>query len=316
MGFFLHIPWPPADVFFALPPHEELIRAMASYDLVGFQTQFDAENFASCVMREGMGRRVGDKIYDAYGRVFRIGAFPISIDTAKIADLALAADNNSIVKRLDRSLEGRKLVVGVDRLDYSKGITHRIEAFSRFMESSPENRGQVVYLQVTPKSRSDVPEYAEQQKQVAELAGRVNGALGDVDWTPIRYINRSLGRAALAGTYRLADVGLITPLRDGMNLVAKEYVASQNPDDPGVLILSSFAGAARELDGAILVNPYDLDDIAAALARALAMPREERVARWRGMFARLHRHDVGHWCEGFLDILGDVREGSVLAAAS
>lgn len=306
MGFFLHIPWPPPDVLFALPPHEELVRSLASYDLVGFQTAFDVENFAACVVREGMGRRVGDQIYDTYGRVFRMGAFPIGIETAAFAKLASESGKDDLVTRLDNSLEGRKLIVGVDRLDYSKGIGQRIESFSRFIETNPDQKGQVVFLQVTPKSRSEVPEYADMQREVAELAGRVNGALGDVDWTPIRYINRTIGRTALAGIYRLADVGLITPLRDGMNLVAKEYVASQNAEDPGVLVLSRFAGAARELDGALLVNPYDVDDTANAIARALTMPREERVARWRGMYARLHRYDINRWLETFLETLNKV----------
>ncbi len=190
--------------------------------------------------------------------------------------------------------------MGVDRLDYSKGITNRMEAFEHFLKVDPGNRGKVTFLQVTPKSRSEVPEYKDMQRAVAELAGRVNGANATVDWTPIRYINRSLNREVLAGLYRLAAVGLVTPLRDGMNLVAKEYVAAQDPENPGVLVLSRFAGAAQELDGAILVNPYDTEAMAYAMARALSMPLEERRERFESMMAFLITHDVNHWCDDFL----------------
>ena len=307
MGFFLHIPWPPPDVLFALPPHETIVRALASYDLVGFQTVFDAENFASCLVREGLGRRIGEEVFDAYGRRFALGVFPIGIETDEFATLAADAHLNALVQRLLHSIEGEKLIIGVDRLDYSKGLAQRIEGFSRFIDNNPAARGKVVFLQITPKSRSEVPEYAQMQREIAELAGAVNGTLGDVDWTPIRYINKTITRPALAGLYRIARVGLVTPLRDGMNLVAKEYIASQDPDDPGVLVLSRFAGAARELDGALLVNPYDVEDIATALARAFDMPKDERKTRWRGMFSRIRRQDVMQWCGDFLDALDKTR---------
>ena len=158
-------------------------------------------------------------------------------------------------------------------------------------------------VEVTPKSRSEVPEYAEMQREIAETAGRINGAFSDLDWVPIRYINRTIKRTTLAGLYRLADVGLVTPLRDGMNLVAKEFVAAQKPEDPGVLVLSRFAGAARELDGAVLVNPYDMESTAGAIAGAVAMPRDERISRWRSMYDQLTRYNVNRWCEEFLESL-------------
>ncbi|MCW5695143.1 MAG: alpha,alpha-trehalose-phosphate synthase (UDP-forming) [Bauldia sp.] len=313
MGFFLHIPWPPPDVMFALPPHQTIVRALSSYDLVGFQTEFDAENFAACLIREGLGNRVGDQVFDAYGRLFVMGVFPIGIETSEFAKLAADYEKNQVVQRTARSLEGQQLVIGVDRLDYSKGLGERLEAYSRYIENNPASRGKVVYLQITPKSRSEVPEYADMQKEIAELAGRVNAAHGDLDWTPIRYINRTIKRAALAGLYRIARAALVTPLRDGMNLVAKEYIASQEPDDPGVLVLSRFAGAARELDGALLVNPYDIEDIATAIARALDMPLDERQARWKPMFDRITEFDVTLWCQSFLDALKRTR---VMARAS
>lgn len=197
----------------------------------------------------------------------------------------------------------RRLIIGVDRLDYSKGIKERIESYSCFIRSNPQFRNQVVYLQVTPKSRSDVPEYKRMQHQIAEQAGWANGSLGEVDWTPIRYINKTIGHMALAGLYRMARVGLVTPLRDGMNLVAKEFVAAQDENDPGVLILSRFAGAMHELDAALLVNPYDTETTAAAIARALEMPLEERRERWCTMMERLRANSIDDWCQTFLDSL-------------
>ncbi|MCC6735961.1 MAG: alpha,alpha-trehalose-phosphate synthase (UDP-forming) [Bauldia sp.] len=313
MGFFLHIPWPPPDVLFALPPHETIVRSLSSYDLVGFQTEFDAENFAACLIREGFGSRVGTQVFDAYGRLFGMGVFPIGIETQTFAELAAASTSDVLVERMRHSLDGMQLLIGVDRLDYSKGLGERIQGFSRYIETNPASRGKVVYLQVTPKSRSEVPEYADMQKEIAELAGRVNGSLGDVDWTPIRYINRTVKRQALAGLYRMARAGLVTPLRDGMNLVAKEFIASQDPEDPGVLVLSRFAGAARELDGALLVNPYDTEDIATAIARAMNMPVAERIERWTPMFERIDKHDVMAWCHSFLEALKRTR---VMARAS
>src|SRR5690606_27133290 len=202
-----------------------------------------------------------------YGRTFKGGYYPIGIETAVFADFARKAASNIMVRKARQSIEGRDLIIGVDRLDYSKGITQRIDAFEQFIKSNPGYQDKVTYLQITPKSRSEVPEYEAMQRTVAEQAGRVNGAIGTVDWVPIRYINRSIGRPVLAGLYRLAKIGLVTPLRDGMNLVAKEYIAAQNPDDPGVLVLSRFAGAARELRGALLVNPYDIEGAANAIAR-------------------------------------------------
>jgi trehalose 6-phosphate synthase len=300
LGFFHHIPWPPPDVFFALPVHEAVIRTLTAYDLVGFQTQFDADNFVSCLEREGIGRALSDGWCEAYGRRFQVGVFPISIDTAAFAELAAAASRTADFKRNVKSFKGRDVIIGVDRLDYSKGIPQRLEAFERFILTNPAFRNRVTLLQITPKSRSEVMNYARYQQQVAELAGRVNGALGGIDWVPIRYVNRSYAQNVLAGTYRLAKVGLVTPMRDGMNLVAKEYVAAQDPDDPGVLVLSRFAGAARELTGAILVNPYDTDDVAQGIAKALSLSLEQRKIRWQGMMAHLKTHDISHWCASFL----------------
>lgn len=304
IGFFMHIPWPPPDVFFTLPVHEAIVDNLTAYDVVGFQTAHDVENFALALKREGIGGDSGQGWMQAYGRRFRVGAFPIGIDTRSFADMARQAIGTPPVRRVRNSLKGRELVIGVDRLDYSKGLTHRIDGYEKFLAANPGYHGSTVMLQVTPKSRTEVPGYAEMQRQVAEHAGRVNGALGRLDWVPIRYINRAVAQTTLAGLYRLARVGLVTPLRDGMNLVAKEFVAAQDPDDPGILVLSRFAGAARELDGALLVNPYDIEAIGNAIAQALSMPVEARRERFDPMIKRLEDHDIYRWCSDFMSALG------------
>ena len=305
IGFFYHIPWPPSDLAAAIPAYDRLLRCFASYDLIGFQTPIDSENFINCVLRAGAGTRDGDRL-TAYGRQFRSGAFPISIETGTFAEEARIAEMNVIVKRTLQSLEGHPLVIGVDRLDYSKGIRERIDSFAHFVERSPgAMKARVTMLQITPKSRSEVPEYAEMQREVAEHVGHVNGRLGDVDWTPVRYINKAMSRSALAGLYRIAKVGLVTPLRDGMNLVAKEYVAAQDPENPGVLVLSRFAGAVHELDTALIVNPYNLEETASAIQRAFEMPLRERKERWEPMMATIEANDVDHWCKSFLAELDD-----------
>jgi len=194
-------------------------------------------------------------------------------------------------------------VLGVDRLDYSKGIPDRIRAFERFLETNPDWHGRVTLLQLTPKSRTEVRQYGEIESEVTGLIGKVNGRFGDAAWTPIRYVNRSYTRTVLAGIYRAADVAMVTPLRDGMNLVAKEYLAAQDPEDPGVLVLSQFAGAASELDRALVVNPHETDAVAAALKRALEMPLDERRERHAPMLAHLLKNDIQKWARSYLATL-------------
>ncbi len=305
IGFFLHIPWPPCDVASVLPAYDLLLRGFAAYDLVGFQTPLDAQNFVTGLRSQGVGRALGGGMCDAYGRQFRVAAFPIGIDAQGFRAQAERSETNALVRRTKASLEGKDLIIGVDRLDYSKGLCERVEAFSCFLEANPTMRGHVTLLQITPKTRSEVPEYLEMQRQVAELIGSTNGKYGDLDWTPIRYTNRAIAHSALTGLYRIARVGLVTPLRDGMNLVAKEYVAAQRRGNPGVLVLSRFAGAAQELDSALLVNPYDTDAVATALVRALGMPLDERKERWAAMMARIEENTVDHWCTTFVDALAN-----------
>ncbi len=312
IGFFLHIPWPPHEMAMALPSYERLLRDFASYDLIGMQTPADVENIIGCFTHAKVGITKGNGVCEGFGRTFQVSSLPISIDTAGFGQEAqLAERSNAIVRRTRASLEGRQLVIGVDRLDYSKGIRQRIDSFSAFIERWPEAaKARITMLQITPKSRSDIPEYVDMQREVAEHVGHINGKLGDVDWTPIRYSNKTMSRSALAGLYRIARVGLVTPLRDGMNLVAKEYVAAQSPEDPGVLILSRFAGAAYELKSALIVNPYDIESTATAIARAFEMSLDERRSRWSEAMSVLRVNTIDAWVQKFLAQLAG-QEGSV-----
>jgi trehalose 6-phosphate synthase len=304
IGFFLHVPMPSADLLAALPAHRELFAALSSYDLVGFQTRRDLERFQDYVRLFGGGKVISQgELETADGRRFQAGAFPISIDTERIARQSAAAVRKQAVQRLRASLTNRALAIGVDRLDYSKGLPERFRAFERYLDRYPEQRGHLTFLQIAPPSRGEVPEYQALRRTLEGLAGHINGMHAAPDWTPMRYVNRNFAHDVLTGFYRMADVCLVTPLRDGMNLVAKEFVASQPADDPGVLILSRFAGAASELGEAVQVNPYDLDGVADAIAMARAMPLGERRERWDAMMTWLRRHDITAWRKGYLGAL-------------
>lgn len=304
IGFFLHIPMPPADLIQALPRHGEIIGSLAHYDLVGFQTEGDRDNFGRYLESRG-GRAIPEaSAYEVAGRRVRIGAFPVAIESQSFARRARHAARTGFVRAFQESLAGRKLILGVDRLDYSKGIPNRLEAYENLLRAAPEWHNRMTFVQVTPRSRTDVPEYAEMDRALSFKAGQINGRYGDVAWTPLRYVNKTYSRSALAGFYRAADVAVVTPLRDGMNLVAKEFVAAQDPEDPGVLVLSQFAGAASELGGgALLVNPHDTDGVAGALRRALEMPLEERQERYGRMMAVLKQYDIAQWASSFLNSL-------------
>jgi trehalose 6-phosphate synthase len=311
IGFFLHVPFPPPEIITSLPNHEQLIPLLVQYDVVGFQTGGDADNFVRYLMSEcNQGRDM--RIFEAsgrhttisvHGRQTRIGHFPVSIEARAFQRLARRSARSPLVKEMVASLDGRLLVIGVDRLDYSKGLVQRFDAFDHFLANHQEWTDRIVYLQITPKGRSEIPEYADLEEALSSAAGSINGKYGEVSWTPLRYVNRVYSRSALAGLYRAARVGLVTPLRDGMNLVAKEYVAAQNPDDPGVLILSRFAGAAIEFRRALLVNPYDPESVAGAIAQALVMPLDERRERHRALLATILDYDVDRWQREFLAAL-------------
>jgi trehalose 6-phosphate synthase len=300
IGFFIHIPFPPPEILTALPNHERLIPALCNYDVVGFQTETDANNFSRYLSDEAGLKRVGQDCFDYDGRVVQVGVFPVGVETEAFAKLARRAMDTPFVRDVFDSLSGRAMIIGVDRLDYSKGIPDRMNAFERFLINFPDWHGNVTYLQITPRSRSDIQEYADIARQVGEAVGRINGNFGEASWTPVRYVNKAHSRTALAGLYRASRVGLVTPLRDGMNLVAKEYVAAQDPEDPGVLVLSRFAGAARECTAALLVNPYDHEGVAIAINRAMSMSLGERRQRHAVNYRALMHNDLSQWAERFL----------------
>jgi trehalose 6-phosphate synthase len=283
IGFFLHTPFPHMQVLRLLPNHAELIRDLCRYDIVGFQTDDDVRSFRSCF---DSGVPPPDT---------RVAAYPIGIDVPAVAREAQAAIGEEIVARMSASLLGRKLIIGVDRLDYSKGLPERFAAFDHFLDTFPDNLGKVTFLQIAPLSRADVLAYSEIRQTLEQSAGRINGRYAEADWTPIRYLNRNFTHETTMGFLRAAQVALVTPLRDGMNLVAKEFVAAQDAKDPGVLILSPMAGAARELTGALKVNPYDKRGMAHALQDALHMPLEERRRRHQQMLEALEHKDIHHW---------------------
>lgn len=303
IGFFLHTPFPAYPVLEILPGHADLLAAMAAYDLVGFQTETDRQAFLGGVDRLAGGEVGDDGVFRLAGRASRAQAFPIGIDVAEFAAIAGPAATTPDSQRLKASLVGRDLVIGVDRLDYSKGLPNRFTAFGQMLANWPEHRSAVTFLQIAPASRSDVLRYRQLRRELDQRAGRVNGKFAQPDWSPIRYLNRSFSRRTLAGFYRLARVGMVTPLRDGMNLVAKEYVAAQDANDPGVLILSRFAGAAAELTDALIVNPFDIDEMADALHRALVMSRDERRERWKRLDEAVRANTVADWRTKFLAAL-------------
>jgi trehalose 6-phosphate synthase len=316
IGFFLHIPFPHVQVLRVLPGYTELVRDLSQYDLVGFQTEEDLRSFLSCVeseaplagcaFPEGYALSSSGVYVEMGGRTLRVGVYPIGVDVDLVAAEAEAHQTQESVQRLLGSLQGRKLIIGVDRLDYSKGLIERFAAFEHFLEVFPENRGQVTFLQIAPLSRGDVRAYGEIRQALEQAAGRTNGRLAEADWTPIRYLNRNYGHATLMGYLRAAQVALVTPIRDGMNLVAKEFIAAQNSDDPGVLILSPLAGAAHELRGALQVNPYDTRGVALALQTALNMPLSERRQRHEQLLAATREHDIHSWYGRFLrDLTGE-----------
>ena len=303
LGFFLHTPFPPAEFLRVLPNHSDLIQALCSYDLIGFQTKSDAQGFCDYLLRWAGGEDLGGGMLRAFGRTVRVQVFPIGIDTAEVSRLARAAEGSRHMQRLRTSLGGRTLMIGVDRLDYSKGLPARFAAYEQLLTGYPETRRRIVFLQIAPPSRSDVPEYREIRRTLAAAAGNINGRYSEFDWTPLRYINKSFRHPVLTGFLRAAHIGLVTPLRDGMNLVAKEYVASQPVDDPGVLVLSCFAGAAQELGEAVLVNPHDVEGMAEGICQGLTMSLGERKERWTAMMATIERNDITHWRESFVDAL-------------
>ncbi len=313
LGFFLHTPWAERRTMSAVPHSADLAEAMLAYDLIGFQTVEDRQNFED-YLRNELSLIAVDGMVASHWGLTQLATFPIGIDVDEFAARATKAVSRPEVARLRESLHGASLVLGVDRLDYSKGLANRMRAFDRMLETAPALKRQVSLLQVAVPSRGNIKAYRELKSELAALVGEINGRHGEVDWSPIRYLNKGFSQLSLAGFYRVARVGLVTPLHDGMNLVAKEYVAAQDPHDPGVLVLSSFAGAAKELDAALLVNPHDIDGMARQIAAALKMSAEERRERFHAMVRKLKAGSVQAWFAHFLRVLADIQRMPLHAA--
>lgn len=310
IGFFLHTPWADRGVMMQLPQCRELVEAMLDYDLIGFQTAEARNNFAD-LLRQDLRLAGHNFTYKTRRGTCRLAVHPISIDAQLFADHALKAAGDSDVKRLRASLAGENLIVGVDRIDYSKGLTQRLRALDLLLERNSDLKRRLCMLQIAVPSRTTIDAYRELQQGVAAAVADINGRHGEVDWSPIRYLTKSFCQSTLAGIYRAAAVGLVTPLQDGMNLVAKEYIAAQNPANPGVLVLSRYAGAAHELDAALLVDPNDAENVSGALAAALTMSNAERRERWQHMMDGLLRRSIHVWFSEFMDELKSGRRGTV-----
>jgi trehalose 6-phosphate synthase len=303
LAYFHHIPFPPPDIFEKLPWRTEILRGLLHFNTVGFQTTRDRQNFVASVrrcLRDVHVKRVGETLrVRAEGRCTIAGTFPISIDFQEFASQAIDPAVAARAGELQHNLAGKQIVLGVDRMDYTKGIPERLLAFRNFLQSHPDLRGGVTLVQVVVPSREDIPKYQELKLTIERLVGAINGEYGVPGWAPVIYLHRSLSRSELVAFYRAAHVALITPLKDGMNLVAKEFCASR-ADEDGVLVLSEFAGAATELKGgALLVNPYDTEGVAAALYRALRMSAREQRVRMQRMRHLIRRHDVFRWFTAF-----------------
>ncbi len=302
IGFFLHVPFVPPSMLEAMPVARELVADLCAYDLVGFQTEEHARDFRDCAQRM-LGATIDGEWVRLNGRRMRVFADPIGIDAQGFAHEAERAAKDKLVQRVAGSLVGRDLAIGVDRMDYSKGLPQRFEAYGRLLERHPEHRRKIHFLQICPRSREEVDEYRKLRAELDRLTGRINGRFSEFDWTPLRYSTRPAPRATLAGLYRIGRIGVVTPLRDGMNLVAKEFVAAQPDDDPGVLVLSQFAGAAHELTEALIVNPFDPDAIAEAMHVGLTMSLAERKERQAALKAKVFRTTAEVFCRRFITAL-------------
>lgn len=298
IGIFLHTPWPSPGVFMAVPAHAEVIKAMCAYDLIGFQTEIDRTAFVDYAVRYAGGSLLAEGVVSVFGRTVRTGVYPIGVHVDEVRAQAETPVNRRQATRMRAFLMDR-LILSVDRLDYSKGLRQRFVAFERFLAEFPAHHSRVTFMQIAPPSRSDIETYQRIRRELEGEAGRINGRFAEVDWVPLRYLNRSFARNVLMPLYAEAQACLVTPLRDGMNLVAKEYVAAQDPEEPGVLILSQFAGAAQELDAALLVNPYDEAGMAKAMDQALTMPVEERIERHQAMMRIMRHNSLERWRDRF-----------------
>ncbi|MCC6717138.1 MAG: trehalose-6-phosphate synthase [Acetobacteraceae bacterium] len=303
IGFFLHIPFAAPDVLAAAPEVAALVRDLLAADMLGFQTDNDVANFAAAAVTLAGAQRLPSNALIFEGRRIKLGVFPVEIEAQAFARTAARMAYSADGERLRRSLDGQKLILGIDRLDPTKGLMQRLAGLRVLLERNGGLRRQVTMLQIAAESRKDVASYRTLRAALDAEAGSINADLGEADWQPLRIVSRNTDRNTVAGFMRLARVGLVTPLRDGMNLVAKEYVAAQNPEDPGVLVLSRFAGAARQLPDALLVNPHDPDAMADAMDTALNMELGERQERWNRLWAAIENRTPALWGRSFLAAL-------------
>ncbi|MBA4329768.1 MAG: alpha,alpha-trehalose-phosphate synthase (UDP-forming) [Polaromonas sp.] len=309
IGFFLHIPLPPPLILAAIPQHEWLIRSLFAYDLVGLQSQADVDHFSRYVGQEVGAEALDKHQFRAFGRTVHAQAFPIGIDVDEFAALTHGKDAREMFDSMKDEYSRRRLLLGVERLDYSKGLPQRLRAFRQLLQQYPENLNSATLIQIASPSREALDTYSGLRQELESLCGSINGDYGELDWMPVRYIHRNVARKRLPGLYRVASVALVTPLRDGMNLVAKEFIAAQDPADPGVLVLSRFAGAAEQLKEALLVNPYDTYGTAESIQIALQMPLAERQKRHQKLLERIRQQDVHWWRKAFLQTLTDMDPG-------
>ncbi len=310
IGFFLHTPFPPPPILAVLPRAVEILTGLCACDVIGFHTADYRAAFLHCITDMLHIQPDSDGSFMHGDRRVRTVVDPIGIDVAAFTATASRAVTRVAPTRLAASLAGRPLAISVDRLDYAKGLPNRLQAVAQLFARYPEHRQRVTFLQIAAPSREELAIYRALHRELDRKVGDVNGRYSEADWTPIRYITRAVGRATLAGYYRIARLGVVTPLRDGMNLVAKEFVAAQNPADPGVLILSRFAGAAEEMADALVVNPFDADEIADAMHLALAMPLPERQARHASLLAGIRSSSAAIFCRTFIAALEAVPPAS------
>ncbi|HEY1075496.1 MAG TPA: trehalose-6-phosphate synthase [Fontimonas sp.] len=304
IGFFLHIPFPARDLLVTLPTHPELLEQLCAYNLIGVQTEGHLEQLHDCFDKLlKLPRDEAGGAWRTPGGPLLTGAFPVGIDVANFMAMAESPEAARVTQSMQAALRDRTQIIGVDRLDYAKGLIRRIEAYERYLSAFRRAHGRVEYLQISPVSRGEVTAYSDFREQMERASARVNGSFSRYDWTPMRYLNSAVSRVTLAGLYRASRIGMVTPLRDGMNLVAKEYVAAQDPDDPGVLVLSQFAGAAMQMSAAVIANPYDSDDVADALEKARIMRLPERRERHADLIRGLRAFDACAWQKRFLDVL-------------
>ena len=306
IGFFLHVPFPPSEIFGILPWARKLLTCLFDYDLVGLQTPKYLHNLEESLGDELGAVLIGDTVHHQ-GRTLKLRSFPVGADVQAFREMALSQVPTPVSRFLEDFPKDRQILLGVDRLDYTKGIVQRVQAIERLLDDHPELIGRVTLIQISAPSRVNIPEYAQERERYDSLVGKINGKFGEAHWMPIVPLHHSYAQQDLAHFYREADACLVTPLRDGMNLVAKEFVASQT-SDPGVLILSRFCGAAESMQDALMVNPYDIQGTASATYRALTMPRPERLRRWKALFRDVRSHTARDWCYSFLAALGDAQD--------